>query len=143
MDGVKRKVVGVVGLVGIVSIILTGCRTKYVPVESVRTEYITKTQYDSIYIENTKHDSIYVERSGDTLFIDRFHTIYKDRWHYAVKKDTVIKTDSMQVPYPIEKELTKWERIKMQAGCVSLVFCLLLIIMCVFLFMLEKRIKRK
>ena len=39
--------------------------------------------------------------------------------------DTVIKTDSIRVPYPVEKQLSRWESLKMQAG--GYVFVLLII----------------
>lgn len=78
---------------------LNGCKSKtvYVPVESVKTEYRDKIQLDSIY----RRDSIYINRYqiGDTIFmekyIDRF--VYKNR---AIK-DSIFKTDSIQVPYPV------------------------------------------
>ena len=28
----------------------------------------------------------------------------------------VIKTDSIQVPYPVEKELSRWQKIKLELG---------------------------
>ena len=96
-------------------LLLTGCRSvKYVPVETVRidTIYQSKIEKDSIHI----HDSIYVKewQNGDTIYKDR------DRWHteYIDKlvHDTIYqsKTDSIQVPYPVEKELTWWEEVKIK-----------------------------
>lgn len=96
-------------------LLLTGCRSvKYVPVETVRidTVYQSKIEKDSIRI----HDSIYVKewQNGDTIYKDR------DRWHteYIDKlvHDTIYqsKTDSIQVPYPVEKELTWWEEVKIK-----------------------------
>jgi len=81
-------------------------------VETVRTDslHITVHERDSIHI----HDSIYVREKGDTVFVDRWHTKYRDRQ----RTDTmyVSRADSAQVPYPVEKELTKWQKVKMELG---------------------------
>lgn len=89
------------------------CRSvKYVPVETVKYDsiYINKVQVDSVY----HRDSIYVVDKGDTVFL------YKDRYIYKYKDRTdtlyVTNTDSIQVPYSVEKELTKWQKIKLELG---------------------------
>lgn len=91
----------------------TSCRSvQYVPVETVKKDsiYINKIQHDSIY----RRDSVYVDRSGDTIYI------YKDRYLYKYKNltDTVYisRVDSINVPYPVEKKLTRWQSIKMELG---------------------------
>ncbi|TCO88181.1 hypothetical protein EV202_12764 [Bacteroides heparinolyticus] len=38
------------------------------------------------------------------------------RYLFINKTDTVLQTDSVQVPYPVEKKLTKWESIKLDMG---------------------------
>lgn len=98
------------------AVCLCSCRTKYVPVESVRTEieYRDRWQRDSIHV----HDSIHVREKGDTVFVDRWHTEYKDR----NVRDTVYieKTDSVQVPYPVEKALTRWQSVKQEIGGIAI-----------------------
>ena len=85
---------------------------QYVPVETVKYDsiYINKVQVDSVY----HRDSIYVVDKGDTVFL------YKDRYIYKYKDRTdtlyVTNTDSIQVPYPVEKELTKWQQFRMDFG---------------------------
>lgn len=85
---------------------LASCRTEYIPVESVKYDsiYFAKLQKDSIYIQ----DSIYIKEKGDTVFVDKFKYIYK----YVNIQDTcfIEKTDSILIPYPIERKLTWWER---------------------------------
>ena len=85
---------------------LASCRTEYIPIESVRYDsiYFAKMQKDSIYIQ----DSIYIKEKGDTVFVDKFKYIYK----YVNIQDTcfIEKTDSILIPYPIERKLTWWER---------------------------------
>lgn len=88
------------------------CRSiKYVPVESI--------QYDSVYLNKVVKDSIYIKDSvllvkGDTIIEYRYKYIYQ----YKDKTDTlyVTKTDSVQVPYPVEKQLTWWQQFRIDAG---------------------------
>lgn len=87
-----------------------GCRTRiqYVPVKSVRTEYKDRLRRDSIYVQ----DSVYVRDKGDTIFIDRWRYRYKDK----LITDTLLVSDTIRVPYPVEKELTRWQQTKMDVG---------------------------
>lgn len=88
------------------------CRTQYVPVETVRTEYKTRDsiRIDSIY----QQDSMYVLVKGDTIYQYKYKYLYK--YQYLNRTDTVIKVDSVQVPYPVEKQLSRWQSIKMELG---------------------------
>jgi hypothetical protein len=89
------------------------CRSiKYVPVESIRTEYKThdSTRYDSIY----QRDSIYTLIKGDTVYQYRYKYLY--RYLTTDRTDTILKNDSIRVPYPVEKELNRWEKVKMELG---------------------------
>jgi hypothetical protein len=50
----------------------------------------------------------------------------------VVTKDSIVyKEKEVQVPYPVEKQLTKWQKVKMSVGGYSIVACLLCIIMIV------------
>lgn len=91
----------------------TGCRTtQYVPVETIKTEYKTRDsiRHDSIY----QRDSIYVIDRGDTVYTYKDRYLYK--YLYLNRIDTVIKTDSVQIPYPVEKALTRWQKAKIELG---------------------------
>lgn len=91
----------------------TGCRTtQYVPVETIKTEYKTRDsiRIDSIY----QRDSIYVIDRGDTVYTYKDRYLYK--YLYLNRIDTVIKTDSVQIPYPVEKALTRWQKAKIELG---------------------------
>ena len=91
-------------------------RTIYEPVESVRTEkdVVTRWLTDTVIQNDTRF--IYVK--GDTV-ID-----WRDRWRDRIKEvhDTVYveRTDSIQVPYPVEKQLSKWERTKQDVGGIAI-----------------------
>lgn len=89
------------------------CRSvEYVPVETVKTEieYRDRLMLDSIHVR----DSIIVRDKGDTVFINKWHTAYRDR----LIRDTafVYRTDSVQVPYPVERPLSRWQRAKLELG---------------------------
>ncbi len=108
-----------------VCVMLSACTTtKYVPFEVVHTEYKTNTVHDSIFFE--KHDSIYVEKHGDTVTIQQWHVRYKDR--YIEVTDTFLKTDSIPVPYPVEKQLTRWQQIKLDFGDIFILLVLVLVL---------------
>ena len=86
---------------------LVGCRSVELvpyPVSNVQTEYRDRLVRDSIVL----HDSIHVKERGDTVWMERWHTAYRDR----LMRDTIVRTDSIPVPYPVERELTRWERLK-------------------------------
>ena len=90
-------------------LILCGCRTEYVPIESVRYDslMITKLMRDSVYVR----DSVYLKVKGDTIFKN------KDRYVYVYKNlvDTFYmeKIREKEVPVPVERKLTWWERVKL------------------------------
>lgn len=94
------------------AICFVSCRTQYIPVESVRTEYKTRDsiRFDSIY----QRDSIYTLVKGDTVYQYRYKYLY--RYLTTNRTDTILKNDSIRVPYPVEKKLNRWQSIKMELG---------------------------
>lgn len=104
-------------------LVVWSCRTtEYVPVEVVRTDttYINKVQRDSIY----QLDSIYIRDKGDTVLITKTRYLYRDK----LIRDTVYasKTDSVQVPYPIEHKLTWWEQFRLDFGGWAIVIVIII-----------------
>ena len=89
---------------------LCGCRTEYVPVESVRYDslMIEKLMRDSVFVR----DSVYLKEKGDTIYK------YKDKYVYVYKNrvDTFYmeKIREKEVPVPVERKLTWWERVKLE-----------------------------
>lgn len=97
--------------------LLVGCTTtRYVPVPSVSVDsvYIDRFQRDSIY----QRDSVYVNRwtAGDTVYQDK--VVWKYLYRDKVKYDTVsvLRSDTVRVPYPVERRLTKWEQVRLNVG---------------------------
>ena len=96
---------------------LTSCKTvRYVPVPEYHTLYKTRVdtvqRWDSVYFR----DSVYIATKGDTVYLTKTHWRERFRNIYHVKADTVMQRDSVRVPYPVEKPLTKWQRQKMDLG---------------------------
>lgn len=97
-------------------LMLQGCRTKYVSVPEYHNVYVTK--HDTL----TKHDSVYqkefVDRfvKGDTVFLTKTKVDYRFRNIYKTLYRDSIKTDSVRVPYPVEKKLSRWQGLKMEVG---------------------------
>ena len=88
---------------------LCGCRTEYVPIESVRYDsvMIEKLMRDSVFVR----DSVYLREKGDTVYVE------KDRYVYVYRSvvDTFFaeKIREVEVPVPVERKLTWWERVKL------------------------------
>lgn len=115
-------------LIAILIFIVVSCTTtKYVDrpvlVETVRTEYVNQLYKDSIFV----HDSIDRFISGDTVYQYKYKYIYK----YFNRTDTVVKTDSIEVPVEIKTtEVKEVNRIKGYQSfliCFGFVFILILV----------------
>lgn len=103
---------------------LAGCRgVQYVPVETVRTDsvYLSRVEHDSVLVR----DSVFVREKGDTVTEYRYRYVYR----HVTKTDTLVseRVDSVQVPYPVEARLTKWQQLKMDAGGYALVSVVVII----------------
>lgn len=114
-----RYVCVVIGwvLIAVLAVMCLGCKSvQYVPVESVRTDtcYVNKIRTDSVYVR----DSVVVERGGDTIKV----TAWRWRERYVVQRDTIYRsrTDSIAVPYPVERELSRWEKTKQDIGGIAI-----------------------
>lgn len=117
-------------------LVFCSCRTKYVPVETVKidTIYINKLQRDSIYM----YDSVFVKDKGDTVFVEKYKYLYRDK----LVRDTLYinRTDSIQTPYPVEKELTKWQKLCVNVGgwAIGIVIITILVVVGRLVYKLKK-----
>ncbi|RGN50025.1 MULTISPECIES: hypothetical protein [unclassified Bacteroides] len=119
-------------------ICLSSCRSvQYIPVETIKTntEYRDRLQRDSIHIK----DSVLMFVKGDTVFRDRWHTEYRDK----LIRDTINITDTIktEVPYPVEKKLSKWQSFKMDVGgwAFGIIIAFILIVACNFVRKLKNK----
>lgn len=96
---------------------LAGCKTvRYVPVPEYHTLY--KTRIDTVQHRDSVYfrDSVYITTKGDTVYLTKTHWRERFKNVYHIKADTIMQRDSVRVPYPVEKPLTKWQRWKMDMG---------------------------
>lgn len=107
-----RELTRIITLIFLATILYSCKSIQYVPVETIKvdTTYISQIKIDSIY----HRDSIYVEHKGDTVYLSKYKYLYK----YIEKHDTLWreKVDTIQVAYPVEAQLTKWQKIKINMG---------------------------
>ena len=110
-----------IAIITAVVLMLSSCtRQVYVPVESVtyRTDTLrlTEIRIDSVAVR----DSVAVMQKGDTVYITKWHNKFK----YINNTDTIYKaiidTARIQVPYPIEKPLSRWQQTKMDIGGIAI-----------------------
>lgn len=111
------------------ALMLSGCTTtRYVPAEKMRTEYRDRvvmrhdTVRDSVLRHDCvwRHDSMDVRKTGDTIRVDRWHTVQVIRYvrekgeRMSAKADSAsaVRTDSIYVPVPVEKKVTRWEKMR-------------------------------
>lgn len=99
----------------------SSCRTQYVPVPEYHSIIVEKhdtlLKTDSIF----EKDSVWVKTSGDTIITYRERIIYKDRWREKIVYKDSLKSDSIRVPYPVEKPLGFWQKSWIQAGKISII----------------------
>ena len=116
-----------IAVLAAIVLLLASCKTtervEYVPVETVKTEYRDRLveTFDSIHV----HDSVFLAVKGDTVYKYKQQLIYKNKFVH----DTVYVgiRDSIPVPYPVEKELSIWDKFKVDySGWMILVLLVLL-----------------
>lgn len=103
---------------------LAGCKTKYIATEpqvvevpKIEHHYNNTIRVDSIF----QRDSVLIYQMGDTIYHNTVHNYY----HETTIRDTVQNTDTITnvvkvpTPYPVEKELTKWQKVKMDVGAIA------------------------
>ena len=93
--------------------LLSGCsRVQYVPMQTVLKDSIVfhRIDIDSVVIK----DSIFIDRTKDTVYK------YVERWQEKciIRNDTTIieRVDSIPVEVKVEKQLTRWQQMKIDYG---------------------------
>lgn len=108
-----------------ICLLLQACKSvQYVPVETVKTEYVDRVKQVHDTMHTIEKETTYI--NGDTVLI----TKYVDRYKVLHQTDTCIieKTDTVQVPYPVEKKLSKWEQVKNRLGGIAMMLTITAII---------------
>ena len=124
---------------------MVGCKSiEYVPVIEHRTDTVIKThqRLDSIYV----HDSTYIHERGDTVWVERWHTRWRDRLLldtiYEAVHDTVpalpAGTGTWQTSMPgtcppgSERSLTWWQQTRIYIGNIA-IFATIILLMILIL----------
>lgn len=118
-------------------ITLCGCKSQKevqverveVPVPIVQEHTIESVKIDHVRDTLVQRDSVFHFVKGDTVLIERWH--YYTNNNNAIRIDTLIKVDSVQVPVVTERVVTKvqeiekplkwWQRALMMLGDVMLI----------------------
>lgn len=128
-------------VITLISMMAIGCtRTIYEPLDRVvyKTDTLRQTnvRIDSII----ERDSVAVYVKGDTVRI----TQYRDRLRWRDRVDTVYKarvdTTRVEVPVAVEKELSRWEKLKMDFGGFALWGILVLVLAAVGWVLYRRRV---
>lgn len=115
-------------------------RTEYVKADTTGLYGRLRNYFESIYRREASTDSV-IDRSketvvlkenGDTARLDKERIVYvssrreKELEHRVREQDSIInalrlrlatvKSDSIPVPYPVERKLSRWEQAKMDLG---------------------------
>ena len=113
----------------VLAVLLTSCKSvEYIKVPEYHTEY--KTKIDSFIQKDTCviKDSVFIHAKGDTVWYEKWHTQYVDKWKERIKVDTLMRTDSVAVPYPVEKKLSRWQTFCIDYGKIMLGVSLALLV---------------
>lgn len=118
----------------------------YVPVQSIRTDTVYMARKDSVHIKDSLitrqvinirdsiaiHDSVVIIKDEQGNIKERLIVRYRDRWHatqdyltllrlidrYKASNDSLraTKMKYIEVPKIVERELSRWQKIKMDVG---------------------------
>ena len=118
----------------------------YVPLQSVRTDTVYMARKDSVHIKDSLvvrqvinvrdsvaiHDSVVIIKDEQGNIKEKLIIRYRDRWHatqdnltlqrllahYKASNDILRATrkERIEVPVPVEKKLSRWEKLKMDVG---------------------------
>ena len=112
--------------------LLTGCRSVSKVESGERrverdTVMLTKWRTDSVVMR----DSVVIVDDGERR-VERV-VQWRDRLRTVTDTTYINRTDSISVPYPVEKKLTKWERLKVDYGGYALVAVIILLTLAIWL----------
>lgn len=66
----------------------------------------TLTIRDSVFV----HDSVMVSRRGDTVLVEKYSIVYRDRWRDHLSTDSFVRRDTVTVVCHAEKPAAPWRR---------------------------------
>ena len=124
---------------GMILICLGSCRSvKYVPYETIKHDSILISKTDTVKLTHTIKEKEYVEvkDSASTTLDEQGNILKQEIWHnktiirqmsdsldyYRAMYDSLlsVRQKTEYVPYPVERELSTWEKRYISLGKVSL-----------------------
>lgn len=135
-----------IGLLALTSLCFSCSDKNYLEVQTVRTDTLYVTKKDSINIKDSLiarqvinirdsvaiHDSVVIVTDEQGNIKEKLIVRYRDRWHatqdnltlqrqidrYKASNDSLraTKTEYKEVPVPVERKLSRWEKLKMDVG---------------------------
>ena len=121
-------------------------------------ESMRQTERTTDSVVDREKESVTLNDRGDTVRLTRDHYIYvsskseKELEREVHEKDSIIeslkaqmqsiKTDSIPVPYPVERKLSKWEQTKMDFGGMFLGGLIAVVVSAVIVWIVKRK-KRK
>lgn len=130
----------------LIILLLTSCKTQYVPVETVVKEYVhsVDTVYERDTVTNEKETIVRMATSADSVMLaklglqldesNRIILVLKSELErqsherQESRTDTIYRDKEVQVPYPVERKLTKWESFCIDYGKITIGATIILII---------------
>lgn len=136
----------VIGLLALTALCISCSHRVYVPVQSIRTDTVYMARKDSVHIKDSLitrqvinirdsvaiHDSIVIIKDDQGHIKEKLIVRYRDRWHatqdaltllrlidrYKASNDSLLATmrEHIEVPKVVERELSRWEKIKIDVG---------------------------
>ena len=105
----RRKLAVPVGLL-LAAFMYGSCATRIVSVpeyhEVVAHSRDTLAVRDSVFV----HDSVMVTLRGDTVMVEKFNIVYRDRWRDRLRTDSFIRRDTVTVVREVEKSPGLWRK---------------------------------
>ena len=130
---------------------LAGCKTKYVTVPEYHETYVSRT--DTVWkTDSVKDVQISIIQEGDSAYLHKIGIINPPEKAYLIQNsqnkevsksliehttDTILKVDSVPKIIIKEKELSKWQHLKMDAGVAAM--CIAVALLLLFLLNLFSR----
>lgn len=135
-----------IGLLALTALCISCSHRVYVPVQSIRTDTIYMSRKDSVHIKDSLitrqvinirdsiaiHDSVVIVKDEQGNIKEKLIVRYRDRWHatqnnltllrlidrYKASNDSLraIMKEHIEAPKVIERELSRWQKIKMDVG---------------------------
>lgn len=137
---------------------LSGCRTQYVPIETVIVEKsdssdtveVTDTFYKEKTVVIKEMDSMMAAEYGIKLALSqKAYLVLQKELERERSKDkkvevkTIIREKKVEVPVPVERELSRWESFCLEYGKVMVGATVVLVILVVWLILWLIRLRKR